>query len=138
MENLVPSNQHKVYILYNPERVDYTVTGEELEKLGEGGRNLWKDFCLVALSLGLPCLINAVADTDAQNFTLSLTLFLNYLIGVVGIALSVVFGIFWYSTNKKSIDLVALIKNKPKYEIRPTVENVGAMQVISVPSPNIE
>lgn len=121
--------RQRSYLLYNPERIDYSVTGEELERL-RGGQSLWKDFCLVFASLGVPCLINAIADTQKMpSFTLSLSLFLNYLFGVLGILLAVVFGIAWHRSHQSFSSLIEAIKSKPKLELTPSTENVGALQV---------
>lgn len=76
----IQRSRSRSYLHYDPERVDYSVTNEELEKLCEGGRNLWKDVCLVSLSLGVPSLINAIVETTRQTaFSLTLSMFLNHL-----------------------------------------------------------
>lgn len=118
----------KSLIHYDPERIDYSVTDGELEQLSKGNTTLWKDFCLFCLALGVPCLINAIAATSLTAFVLSLSLFLNYLFGVVGIILSIAFGIAWKKTHKGTTDLITVIKNKPKFELNPSTTNIGALQ----------
>ncbi len=116
------------FIHYEPERIDYAVTGEELEKLREGTETLWKDVCLVAIALGVPCFINAIADTMKQEaFSLTLSMFLNYLFGVLGIVFGVIFGVAWYKAYARSKLLLDKIKLKPKMEIVPKTVDVGAL-----------
>src|SRR5438876_12111052 len=92
---------HRAYIHYNPQRIDYAVTAEELERLIESGQNSWKEFCLVYSSVGVPCLINAVAAINGQvNFTLTMGVFLNCLVGGLGISLAICFAILWGKTSK--------------------------------------
>ncbi|MBM3300633.1 MAG: hypothetical protein FJY85_11830 [Deltaproteobacteria bacterium] len=121
------------YIHYDPERTDYSLTGEELKELREGGQNLWKDVCLVAVSVGIPCLINAIAETIQQSsFALTLSMFLNYLVGVLGLALGVVFSIAWRRSHRSLQSLIDAIKHKPKMQIVPDVVNVGALPIARV------
>lgn len=117
------------YIHYDPERIDYSVTGEELERLCEAGQNLWKDVCLVSVSLGIPTLINAVVETTRQTpFSLTLQMFLNYLVGVLGLFLGVVFGVAWRRSHQSLRLLVDTIKQKPRMEIiQPEAVDVGAL-----------
>ena len=115
------------YIHYDPEQVHFAVRDDELKRLAEGSAGLWKDVCLVSLSLGMPCLINAVAGTKLP-FEWSLALFLNYLLGVLGIALGIIFGIAWYRGHTSVSTLVASIKSKPRMQITlPTTQDVGAL-----------
>jgi hypothetical protein len=115
------------YIHYNPDRVDYSVTGEELARLESAGANLWKDACLVCTPVGLSCLINAVASTGTP-FVLSVGLFLNYLFGVLGVALAVVFGIAWYQSHQRFKGVIEAIQKKPKMQISvPATVDVGSL-----------
>lgn len=119
------------FIHYNPERTDYSLTPDELARLESAGSNLWKDVCLVSTSLGVPCFINAVAGTP-DPFKLSVALFLNYLIGALGLALAVIFGFAWLRTHKAFGTIVSEIKKKPKMQLFPSLTDVGAMQGVSV------
>ena len=105
------------YIRYEPERTDLTLTESELERICSAANNHWKDFFLVSISVALPCLINAIASTS-KPFALSLPLFLNYLIGALGLALAIVFGISWHRTRVDLDKLVESIKAKPKYMVQ--------------------
>jgi hypothetical protein len=118
----------KQYIYYDPERVDFSVTPEELTRLEAAGSNLWKDICLVCAPLGLSCLINAIAATTSP-FKLDLSMFLNYLIGIVGIASAVVFAIAWRRSASQFSIIVAQIKSKPKMEIAPSTSNIGQIGI---------
>lgn len=121
-----PSGGSRQYIHYNPERTDYSMTTDELARLESAGSNLWKDVCLVSSSLGISCIINAIAATP-DPFKLSAALFLNYLFGVLGLVLGAVFGIAWRRTNVSFRTIVDEIKKKPKMEIVPSTTNVGAL-----------
>lgn len=114
------------YIHYNPERTDYSLTPEELARLESAGSNLWKDVCLVSASLGVSCGINAIAGTPTP-FALSVSLFLNYLFGALGVVLAIVFGIAWTRTHTGFRAVVNEIKSKPRMEIVPSTTNVGPL-----------
>lgn len=125
------STQHvapgKQYIHYDPDRVDYSVTGEELARLESAGSNLWKDACLVCAPVGLSCLINAVANTTTP-FVLSVGVFLNYLFGILGLALAVVFSIAWNRSHKGFKAVIEAIQQKPKMQISvPATVDVGSL-----------
>jgi hypothetical protein len=104
------------FIHYNPQRVDYTVSETELNDLRDAGQNLWRDFFLVSISLGISCLINAIHDTP-EPFKLTLALFLNYLFGILGLCLSFVFYGLYRKTSRKFNSIVNAIKNKPIYKL---------------------
>jgi hypothetical protein len=128
MSNQIQKPPILSYIHYDPERTDYSLTGEELKELCEAGQNLWKDVCLVAVSLGIPCLINAVAETATQStFTLTISLFLNYLVGALGLALGMIFSIAWRRSHCSLQTLIDAIKKKPKMQIIPEITNVGPL-----------
>lgn len=119
------------YLHYNPDRTDYSLTADELARLESAGSNLWKDVCLVSASLGVSCVINAIAGTPTP-FTLSAALFLNYLFGVLGLVLAIIFGVAWGKTHKGFHEIVGEIKKKPKMEILPSTTDVGALQSASL------
>jgi hypothetical protein len=104
------------FIHYNTTRTDYTVSEDELIRLREAGQNLWKDVTLVSFSVGLTCILNAIAGT-LDPFSLTFTLFLNYMFGFLGIILTVVFGIFWRKTHKSLSSIINAIQNKPKLKV---------------------
>lgn len=118
----------KQYIHYNPERTDYSITPEELTSLESAGSNFWKDICLVSGPLGLSCIINAIAATPSP-FQLNLALFLNYLLGALGLVLAVVFGIAWGKSARRFTKIIRQIKEKPRMEVVPSTTNIGAIQV---------
>lgn len=84
--------QWKALVHYDPQRVDFTVSRDELARLRAGVSNQWKDCFLVSFSMGLPCLINGIAATP-NPFRLTVGLFLDYLIGIIGLVLAIPFGI---------------------------------------------
>jgi hypothetical protein len=116
--------QPKQYIHYNPERTDYSVTPEELIQIETAGSNLWKDVCLVAAPLGVSCIINAIANApNPLKFTLPL--FLNWLVGLIGIFATAVFAIAWWRTRSTQKTIFDHIKQKPKMEIIPNTTDIG-------------
>lgn len=118
----------KNYLHYNPDRIDFAVSEEELDLLQEASSNIWKDACLVLGSLGVPTIINAIHDTP-EPFNYSLSLFLNYGVGIISLILAFVFGVIWYRSSGKSKALIAKIKAKPKFEFPPAAVDVGALPV---------
>lgn len=116
------------YIHHDPDRDLYAVSEEELEGLVEGGRSLWKDVCIASLSLGIPTILNAIADTAQQtSFQLDLPLFLNYLFGILGIVLGIIFGFAWRQSAKRTKEKIAKIKSKPRMPNPVGTYNVGTL-----------
>ena len=71
------------YICYDAEKLDYSITDAEIRNLKAAGQNQWKDFFLVSLPFGIPCIINAIHDTPEPfilTYALFLTLFQSYVI----------------------------------------------------------
>jgi hypothetical protein len=116
----------KKYLHYDSDRVDYAVNEEELILLEEASSNLWKDICLVSGSLGIPALINAIHDTPIP-LVVDWALFLNYLVGIIGILFAIIFAVIWRKSSGKAKKIITKIKSKPKYEIPPETINVGAL-----------
>ena len=89
---------------------------------------MWKDFCLVSASVGISTILNAIAATTSQeDFSLTLSLFLNYLFGIVGVTLAVCFGIAWYKSHKSDVKVLAAIMSKPKMEIGASTLEIGPL-----------
>lgn len=120
------------YIHYNPERVDYTVTESELDQLCRSS-NSWKDFTIAAGGVGIPCILNAISIYQAQTtFTPTLAFILNLLVGLVGIALGIAFGIMWSRTTSDINAVKTTIKNKPRIPFQaPAVSNIGQLPTAS-------
>ncbi|MGD0264747.1 MAG: hypothetical protein ABSD47_07290 [Candidatus Methylomirabilota bacterium] len=115
------------YIHYDPDRTDYSITPEELATLESANSNIWKEVCLVCGPLGLSCLLNALASTK-EPFTLTLSLFLNYLFGILGVGLAIVFGIAWCRSRKTFRRIIEGIKKKPKMQVTlPNAVVVGSL-----------
>ena len=129
-------NAGKRFIHYDPDRTDYSVTPEELRSFQDAGANIWKDACLVLGALGVPCFINALAATPSP-FQLSASLFLNYFFGVIGLVLSVIFGIAWWKSAQTVRALVDRIKSKPRHELAPGSTDVGALASQNVGTPSV-
>src|SRR4030042_3179619 len=109
------------YIHHDVDRTCYSVTEDELNSIVEKSQPLWKDVCIASLFFGLPTLINAIAETAQQTtpqFTWSLLL--NYIFGILGLALAIIFGIAWKRAHKSTKNLVEKIKSKPKIEFNPS------------------
>jgi hypothetical protein len=116
------------YIHHNTDTTHYSLTENELNELSDKSQPLWKDVCLTSLALGVPTLFNGIQQTISQEiFKLNLSIFLNYLLGIISICLSVIFGIAWARNYKSKNTLIAKIKSKPKIEFHPTTSDVGRL-----------
>lgn len=121
------------------DRVHYAVTEAELEQLRNAGQSLWKDVCIASLPLGLSLLINAIAEIRSQSvFSMTLSLFLNSLIGIVSLILGMIFGVAWYRISRGFNIIVDAIKQKPKIEllrVRRERNNYLEGEITEVPTP---
>ncbi|MBI2474002.1 hypothetical protein HYV70_05625 [Candidatus Uhrbacteria bacterium] len=117
------------YIHHDPDRILYSLSEDELENLSNQAQSLWKDVCLVSFSVGIPTVINAIAElSNQETFQITITIFLNILIGIMGIALGIVFAIAWHRSHKSIKNVMDNIKARPKIELNPTTSNVGALE----------
>lgn len=128
--------QPRQYIHYNPERTDYSVTPEELTQIESSGSNLWKDVCLVSAPLSISCLINAIANVP-DPFKVSVSLFLNSLVGSIAVLATAVFGIAWHRTRTIQKSIFDKIKEKPKMEIIPNTTDIGAIPQTALQKPPV-
>lgn len=127
-----PSNLRS-YIHYDPERTDYTVSEEELNQLHQGSPTIWKDVCLVCISLGVPTVANAVVEfTKTPTLGFTLELFINSLVGSVSVALSAFSAFAWHRGHRSTKSLVEAIKAKPRLEVIPSMSNIGALPTVSL------
>lgn len=115
-QSVVGSNhRQRAYLHYDLERTDYSLSPHELRLLEASGHNSWKEFSLVACSIGLPCAINAAAVLASQRvFELTLGIFLNSLFGGIGLALCLCFSVLWYRHRHEMTNVIERIKQKPK------------------------
>ncbi len=121
----------KQFIHYNPERVDYSVTPDELERLKEAGRNNWRDYSLVLAPFGISTLLNALAIfSDQPTFTVTPALFFNTIFAVVCLILSACFGLKWYQSKDALGTLITIIKDKPKLPIVPSALSATARKLL--------
>jgi len=119
----------QAYIHYDPERVDYSMTGQELDQLKNASSNHWKDFCIISFSLGVPCLINAIVEISKQDqFVTTLSFNLNLVVGIIGLFLGIAFAIAWRRSHTSIVKLIEVIKNKPKMPVPPSFVNIGAIE----------
>lgn len=110
------------YLHYEPERTDYAVSDLELEKLGQGERSIWKDVFLVTLALAVPTLTNAiVAMGDQDQFKITLSIFLNTVIGIISLFICVIAFLAWRQQRREFSSVVEAIKKKPRFEISPGI-----------------
>lgn len=123
---MTPVGTPRQFIHYDTERVDYSVTKDELARLERSGTSPWKDLCLVLSPLAISCLINALANIP-EPFKVTAFLFLNSVVGFISLVLAIAFGIVWYRNRKSFGDVVEEIKKKPKMELMPSTVNVGAL-----------
>jgi hypothetical protein len=101
-------------IRYNLIREDFAVSEDELTMLKDYAQNHWKEFMIGSFSIGIPCGVNALANLQ-QPFA---PLFLNSLVGAVGIILGVAFLIAWQKTLTKLDDIFARIRAKPPIPVQ--------------------
>lgn len=119
----------KSYIHYDPERVDYSLSKDELENIRHASQNNWKDFSIACLAVGVPCVINAISEIFRQEtFKLTLSFNLNLVVGIIGIVLGIAFLLAWQKTKKNLEEIIKTIKDKPKFEFTPSVTNIGEME----------
>ncbi len=118
------------YLHLDTERTDYSVSDEELTNLDSASRNIWKDFFIACLCLGIPTAINGFSGIDFTNFSLTAGIFFNCLVGTIGILAAIILGIAWYKTSSKFRNVISKIKSKPRVDIseldlESLVEDVG-------------
>ena len=110
----------KNYLHYDPDRVDYAISDQELGDLELCSDNLWKDICLVSAGIGIPTLLNAISIANASlptgqaKFVPNVPFTLNLILGIVGIAFAIGFGIAWWKTRKRAKQVIERIREKPK------------------------
>jgi hypothetical protein len=127
---MTPSNIGKWFIHCDTDRVEYSLTKDELENISSAAENVWKDFCIGSISVGIPCLLNAVSEICSKwpKFDVTLLLFLNVMIGGLGAILGIVFYVMWRKTKKSVRNIVDRIKNKPKVEFHPGISDIGPIE----------
>lgn len=119
----------KSFIHYDPERVDYSLSKDELENIKNIGQNNWKDFSIACLGVGIPCLINGISEIRSQEaFRVTISMNLNLIIGGIGIILGIAFLIAWQKSKKSMNEIIEQIKNKPRIEFAPQITNVGEIK----------
>ncbi len=118
-ETQAQSFQTKNFLHYDGERIDYAISNSELDELGQVSNNIWKDFCLTCIGVGIPCSINAISivSKSVANFSPTLAFNLNALFGIIGIVLGLAFGIAWSKNKNSTKKIVDRIKEKPKIEL---------------------
>ena len=117
------------FIHYDPERIDYSLSEEELTNIANAGQNSWKDFCILCFAVGIPCTINAVVEVSKQvTFNPTLSFNINLVIGIVGIFLGIAFAFAWKKSAVTVSDLLEKIKKKSKMPISPSLLHIGALE----------
>lgn len=122
------SNKFINRLHYKPIRKDYSISPHELDNLKELCESQCRNYCLFLVGLGLPCLLNAVADTKTP-FELSLILFLNYLVSGISLSLAIFFGHCWHKNNKKSNKLFQSIKDCPSFDLEFRTSNTNISNI---------
>lgn len=117
------------FIYHNEDNEYYSLNESELNDLVTKAQPLYKDVCLISISLGIPTLLNALAETAKQTeFSPNWSIFLNFTIGIVGILFFFVFGWLWKQSHKSTKELLLKIKNKPKVPLNVGTSDVGALE----------
>ena len=121
-----PLNNNNVFIHYNPERTDYSLTGEELEMIKNASQNDWKDYSIACFSIGFPFLLNAFfLSLSLEDFVLDLKFIINFVCGFIGITLGFVFWNVWKKTKNNLDSIIKKIKSKPIIEFTPKIANIA-------------
>ncbi len=96
----------------------YAIVPSELTILEEGASSIWKDITLASLGIALPCAINAVVEySKLKDKVFNQEIFINSLIGALGIILAIICGVVWLKSKNKCKELIAEIKKRPKYKM---------------------
>lgn len=112
----VQETKHWVHL--DPNRTDYTLSESEMRDLENATDNHWKDLCILFFGIGISTGSNAVSNIGAlSTFELTLSIFLNSVISILCLLLSIILGVAWYKTGKNLKEIFERIKNKPKFEV---------------------
>jgi len=106
-------------IHYDPQRVDYAVSEQDINALQNSNSSIWKDVFLSSVSLGIATLVNGIVAWQEleTNKPLNLNIFINLLVGCVCLILSIISLIVWLKNNNSSAALVEAIKSKPAFKL---------------------
>ena len=115
------------FLHYDPKRVDYTVSADELNQLADGHNNTWKDFFIFCVSFGIPCMANSIPPMTADPFVSTLPFNINLLLGAVGLMLGAAFGVAWWKTRGAMRALTGVIKDKPQVAVDPQFSTIGRL-----------
>jgi hypothetical protein len=98
----------------------YTISESELTELAHGGSNFWKDVCFASWGVAIPSVVNAIVEVEltAEPISINIDVLLNSLVGACGVTLGILSALLWFKTHKKTADLIAGIKGKPKYKLK--------------------
>ncbi len=101
---------------HNPTRKYFAISEDVVERIKRGFESVWRDPCLVSISIGLATGLNALAEAaEKTTVTVSPTepLFVNSVLAVSGLVLSSIFGWLWW---KNRADRSALISDMLEME----------------------
>ncbi len=87
----------------------YAFSQEQLERLKTASNSLWQNLFLVSSSLSLPALCNVVIEFRRATAPLQVTdaLFLNALVGLTTLSLSIAFGFAWRYAARAKQDIIS-------------------------------
>ena len=99
----------------NLTRTHYAFSKEQLALLKQASHSLWQSLFLVCASISLPTLCNALIEysqlrvaSPTPQFTAEL--FLNALLGLTTLCLSIAFGFVWRHAARTKHDVIAAVK----------------------------
>jgi len=119
------------FIHFDAERIVFCLSEGDLEKFRSAAYNLWKDCFMLCFPLGIAGILNGIAGTK-KPFDLTLSLFLNYLIGGISLLLSIVFFIAWMLSKANLKNLIDQIKKRPKYLMKMNQTGGGETPVLEI------
>ncbi len=100
-------------------RTYYAFSQEQLARLKTASNSLWQNLFLVSSSLSLPALCNALIEFRRASAPVQVTgapvqvtdaLFLNALVGLTTLCLSIAFGIAWRYAARTKRDVISTVE----------------------------
>jgi len=119
-------HEPKNIIHYDSNKIDYTITAEQIDSLKNISQNHWKDFSIGSFAIGIPCFINSIVELYKQQIiTPTISFNINFVVGIIGIVLGSSFLVAWLKTKKKIDDIINNVKGKPGYQVTEVGEEKG-------------
>jgi hypothetical protein len=96
---------------------NYSVTEDELSRLASGTANLWKDFCLVAVSIAAGTAVTAYSLPSSSDIVRQKEIL--WLVAGMALFMTVFFALGWKKSHKSIATLVDSIRRKERITLNP-------------------